>query len=311
MQNPMRSDPDPFLIVITGPTAVGKTLLSIEIAKSLSTEILSADSRQFFREMKIGTARPADEILSSVPHHFIGHLSVTDYYNVSRFETDVLATLKVIFEKADTVLLVGGSGLYINAVCQGIDELPDPDDLIRKQLKELYHTDGIKGLQDQLKSLDPVYFQQVDQSNPNRLLRAIEVCLTTGLTYSALRKNKPVQRDFRIIKIGLYRDREDLNQLINFRVEKMMEAGLLDEVKGLLPFREMNALNTVGYKELFDHLDGKYPLDLAVEKIKTNTRRFAKRQMTWFRKDKEINWFHADDLLGVKRLIDINVKSGM
>ena len=292
---PMNSDSPGMLIVLTGPTAVGKTSLSIEIAKLLSAEIVSADSRQFFREMKIGTARPSVELLQMVPHHFIAHLSIHDYYNVSRFESDALLKLDQLFTTSSSALLVGGSGLYINAVCHGIDELPDPDGTLREQLKNLYQNKGIKVLQDKLSELDPIYFKEVDQSNPKRLSRAIEVCLTTGLPYSSLRKNKAKPRKFRIIKIGLQRDREELNKIINSRVDRMMEEGLLDEVKELIPFRNLNALKTVGYKELFDHFDGKYTIAQAVEKIKTNTRRFAKRQMTWFRKDKEINWFHPDE----------------
>lgn len=297
----MNSESNDVLVVITGPTCVGKTLLSIEIARTFSAEILSADSRQFYREMKIGTARPSDDILSVVPHHFIGHLSIRDHYNVSRFETDVITALPGIFKRSSVALLVGGSGLYINAVCHGIDELPDPDDATRRQLKEVYLEEGIIGLQRRLKDLDPLYFKEVDRSNPNRMLRAIEVCMTTGRTFSELRKNKPVKRDFRIIKVGLQRDREDLNGRINMRVEGMMEEGLLEEVRNLLPYRDLNALNTVGYKELFAYLDGKCSLGQAVEKIKTSTRRFAKRQMTWFRKDREINWFHPG---GPREIVD-------
>jgi tRNA dimethylallyltransferase len=245
--------------------------------------------------MKIGTARPSDEQLTIVPHHFIGHLSISDYYNVSKYESDVLKTLEHLFAGSSFAILTGGSGLYINAVCHGIDELPDPDQSLREQLKDLYHREGIRFLQEKLRELDPEYCKKVDLSNPNRLLRAVEVCLTTGVTYSELRKNRRTPRNFRIIKVGLQRDREDLNQRINQRVEAMMQEGLLEEAKALAPYRNLNALNTVGYKELFDHLEGKYSLEQAVEKIKTNTRRFAKRQMTWFRKDKEIKWFHPDE----------------
>jgi tRNA dimethylallyltransferase len=292
----MNSDSPALLVVLTGPTAVGKTTLSIELAKTLSAEILSADSRQFYREMKIGTARPSERILQLVPHYFIAHLSIHDPYNVSRFESDALEKLDSLFGNSSFALLVGGSGLYMNAVCHGIDELPDPDDALREHLKNIYQEEGIGALQEKLRDLDPGYFEQVDQSNPKRLLRAIEVCLTTGLPYSSLRKNIAKPRKFRILKIGLQREREDLNRIIDSRVDKMMYDGLLKEVAGLLPFRRLNALNTVGYKELFNYLDGNYTLDKAVEKIRTNTRRFAKRQMTWFRKDKEINWFHPDDL---------------
>ena len=301
---PMNSDSDHFLIVITGPTASGKTTLSIEIAKFFSAEILSADSRQFYREMKIGTAKPSDEQLTIVPHHFIGHLSISDYYNVSKYESDVLKTLEHLFAGSSFAILTGGSGLYINAVCHGIDELPDPDQSLREQLKDLYQKKGIRILQEKLRELDPEYYRKVDLSNPNRLLRAVEVCLTTGVSYSELRKNRRVPRNFRIIKLGLQRDREDLNRRINRRVETMMEDGLLEEVKELLPYRHLNALNTVGYKELFDYLDGKYSLAQAVEKIKTNTRRFAKRQMTWFRKDKEIHWFHPDEFEKIVQMVE-------
>ena len=300
---PMNSDSPAILIVITGPTAVGKTSVSIELARTLSVEILSCDSRQFYKEMKIGTGRPSLNQLQLIPHHFIAHLSIHDNYNVSRFESDALQKLDQLFKTSPFALLVGGSGLYINAVCHGIDDLPDPDRALRDQLNNLYHTEGIKALQDKLWELDPIYFKHVDQSNPKRLLRAIEVCLTTGLMYSSLRKNEPKPRKFRILKIGLQRDREDLNNRINSRVDQMMEEGLLAEVKELIPFRHLNALNTVGYKELFDYFDGKYTLEQAVEKIKTHTRRFAKRQMTWFRKDQEIQWFHPDDLHKILQLI--------
>jgi tRNA dimethylallyltransferase len=309
MRIPMNSDSPSVLIVLTGPTAVGKTSLSISIARTFSAEILSADSRQFFREIRIGTAQPSIELLQSVPHHFIAHLSIHDQYNVSLFESDVLLKLDHLYKTSSSALLVGGSGLYINAVCHGIDELPDPDGALREQLINLYQSKGIKSLQDKLRVLDPVYFKQVDQSNPKRLLRAIEVCLATGLPYSSLRKNEPKPRKFRILKIGLHRDRDELNEHINARVDQMMEDGFLTEVKGLMPFRHLNALNTVGYKELFDHLDGKYSLEQAVEKIKTNTRRFAKRQMTWFRKDQEISWFHPDDLIEIIRFIKQNSRT--
>jgi tRNA dimethylallyltransferase len=292
----MNSELSRLLVVLAGPTAVGKTSASIEIAKALSCEILSSDSRQFYREMMIGTARPSQEILNIIPHHFIAHLSIHDSYDVSRFETDALHLLERLFVNHRTALMVGGSGLYINAVCQGIDELPDPDDSLRRELKDLLKKEGIGALQQKVKQLDPVYYGQVDLANPNRLLRAVEVSFATGIPYSSLRKNKPKHRNFRIIKIGLQRDRDELNKRINDRVDDMMTGGLMNEVKGLFPFRSLNALNTVGYKELFDHLDGKFTVDQAVEKIKTNTRRFAKRQMTWFRKDQEIRWFHPDEV---------------
>jgi len=292
----MTIDSKPLLIVITGPTAIGKTSLSIKVATAFSTEIISADSRQFYKEMRIGTATPAAAELKAVPHHFIGHISIHDAYNVSHFEEDALKKLDQLFTGRDYIILTGGSGLYINAVCHGIDDLPDPDNGLRTKLKELYHAEGITALQDKVKEIDPEYYIEVDQSNPKRLLRAIEVCLTTGVTYSSLRKNKPKPRNFKVLKIGLTRNREELYRRINHRVDKMMDEGLLSEAKSLYSYRHLNALNTVGYKEVFDYLDAKITLDEAVEKIKTNSRRYAKRQLTWFRKDPEITWFHPDDL---------------
>jgi len=296
-------DSKPLLIVITGPTAIGKTSLAIKVATAFSTEIISADSRQFYEEMRIGTATPAAAELEAVPHHFIGHISIHDAYNVSRFEEDALKKLDQLFTTRNQIILTGGSGLYINAVCHGIDDLPDPDNGLRVKLQELYHTQGITALQDKVKEIDPEYYTGVDQSNPKRLLRAIEVCLTTGVTYSSLRKNKPKPRNFKVLKIGLTRDREELYRRIDHRVDKMMDEGFLSEAKALYPYRHLNALNTVGYKELFDHLDAKITLGEAVEKIKTNSRRYAKRQLTWFRKDPEINWFQADDLNGIMNII--------
>ncbi len=299
----MTIDSRSLLIVITGPTAIGKTSLAIKVATAFSTEIISADSRQFYKEMRIGTATPAAAELKAVPHHFIGHISIHDTYNVSHFEEDALKKLDQLFTTRNQIILTGGSGLYINAVCHGIDDLPDPDNGLRNKLKELFDAHGIKALQDKVKEMDPEYYAEVDQSNPKRLLRAIEVCLTTGVTYSSLRKNKPKPRNFKVLKIGLTRDREELYRRIDHRVDKMMDEGFLSEAKALYTYRHLNALNTVGYKELFDHLDAKITLDEAVEKIKTNSRRYAKRQLTWFRKDPEINWFQADDLNGIMNII--------
>jgi tRNA dimethylallyltransferase len=304
----MNIDLSPCLVVIAGPSAVGKTSLSIRIARHFSTEIISADSRQFYKEMIIGTVRPAAEQLREIPHHFVGHLSVREPYNVSRFETDVLVLLEELFKKHPLVIMTGGSGLYIEAVCRGIDDLPDPDDATRLQLKDLLHRQGIQGLQDRLKVLDPVYHGQVDLSNPNRLLRALEVCLTTGVPYSLLRKNEPKQRNFRIIKIGLELSRGELDRRINERTDAMMQQGLLAEVKQLVPYRNLNALNTVGYKELFDHLDGTLSLEDAVRKIRTSTRRYAKRQMTWFRKDTAMTWFHPDQYDAIVRFINLTLQ---
>lgn len=284
------------LVVVLGPTAVGKTDVAIRLAKELHTEIISADSRQLYREIPIGTAAPAADQLEAVPHYFTGILSLHQDYNVSQYEKEVLALLRQKFREHDVMIMCGGSGLYIDAVCKGIDQFPDSDPILRKKLQEKWKQQGIKALQEQLKNLDPEYYALVDRQNHNRLMRAIEVCLQTGQKYSELRLNKPQKRDFNILKIGLQLPREILFENINRRTETMMENGWLEEAKKVLPFRKQNALNTVGYKELFAYLDGKLTLEEAVEKIKTNTRRYAKRQLTWFRKDREIRWFPPEDV---------------
>jgi len=274
---------------------VGKTSFGIELATHLQTEILSADSRQFYKELKIGTATPEDDELSLVKHHFIGHLSINDYYNVSMFENHALTTIDKLFASKEKAILLGGSGLYINVVCSGIDELPDPDPKLRNELNDTFKKEGISELRSMLIKLDPEYHSTVDLANPNRILRALEVCITTGKKYSDLRKQPSRKRDFNIIKIGLERDREELFERINQRVDKMMEKGLLEEAKHLSDHKDLNALNTVGYKELFAYLDNKCSLEEAIEKIKTNSRRYSKRQLTWFKKDPEYRWFHPDE----------------
>ena len=279
------------LIVLVGPTAIGKTSLSIEIAKTLETDIISADSRQFFKEMNIGTAKPSAEELKQVPHHLVGHISINQDYNVGKFEAEALETLNKIFTQKNTCLLCGGSGLYINAVCNGFDELPEIDSNIREELNNINQTLGITPLQNKLKELDPSYYDIVDKNNPQRIIRALEVCLSSGKTFSSYRSGKTNNRNFNIFKIGLDMDRGQLYERINLRVDEMIKAGLLKEVKSLINHKEKNALQTVGYKELFDYMDGKTNIDNAIELIKQNTRRYAKRQLTWFRKDKEINWF--------------------
>ncbi len=293
----------PLLVVLSGPTAVGKTSVAIQLAKALSAEIISADSRQFFREMTIGTACPSLEQLSSVPHHFIQQLSIHDNYNIGLYEKEVLAKLDVIFQKSRYALIVGGSGLYIRAVCHGTDLMPDNDPTIRTELKLLFGKEGIQALQKKLKVLDPEYYEKVDRDNPVRLIRALEVCISSGSAYSSLRKNKPAARKFRIIKLGLTLPREELYRRINFRTEEMMEAGLLDEARGLYPLRHLNALNTVGYKELFQYFDGEISLPAAIEMIKQNTRHYAKRQMTWMRKDPQIKWFSPEQKADIFKLI--------
>ncbi|MCK5776064.1 MAG: tRNA (adenosine(37)-N6)-dimethylallyltransferase MiaA [Bacteroidales bacterium] len=282
--------------IVAGPTAIGKTTFAIQLAKKMNAEIISADSRQFFKEMRIGTAVPSDEELEEVKHHFIQHLSIHNDYNVFQFEQDALAKIEQLHQSYDTVIVVGGSGLYLNALAYGIDDLPDPSEETRTALNNLFDNDGLSGLQAKLLDLDPKFYQQMDTQNPKRLKRALEVCITTGKTYSELRLGKAKSRDFEIKWIGLKQDRELLNAKINNRVDVMLEKGLLDEVKELYPLRDLNALNTVGYKEFFLWLDKQESYEWAVEKVKTNSRRFAKRQMTWFNKNKDIEWLDVDRL---------------
>ncbi|MFA6924538.1 MAG: tRNA (adenosine(37)-N6)-dimethylallyltransferase MiaA [Bacteroidales bacterium] len=282
------------LIVIVGPTAVGKTEFGILLATKLNTEIISADSRQFYKELKIGTAAPTDEELKKIKHHFVGHLSIADNYNVSKFETDALECLTKIFKINNYAVMVGGSGLYIDAVCNGIDELPDVDEELRNTLKEQLKKEGIESLRLLLKKLDPEYYSTVDKANPNRLLRALEVCIATGKSFSSLRSKIPKEREFGIIKIGLNRKREELYNIINRRVDLMIENGLVDEAKKYQEYKNFNALKAVGYREIFNYLEDKYSLEFAIEKIKTNTRHYAKRQLTWFRKDKNIIWYDTE-----------------
>ncbi|MCX6234134.1 MAG: tRNA (adenosine(37)-N6)-dimethylallyltransferase MiaA [Bacteroidetes bacterium] len=291
MVNLVTQQPFKFLIVIIGPTAIGKTTISIELANLFHTEIISADSRQFYKELKIGTASPSLDQLAQVRHHFIGHLNVTDPYNVYKFETDVLNLLTTLYSSKKYVVLVGGSGLYIDAVCKGIDVLPDPDPDLRKYLQEKWKKEGIASLQKDLSTLDPEYFTVVDKHNPKRLMRALEVCMTTGKKFSELRLSKPKARNYITVKIGLDLPREELFARINQRVDQMIEDGLIDEARSLWPYRHLNALNTVGYKELFEYLDGRIALDKAIGKIKTDSRHYAKRQLTWFKKDQDIMWF--------------------
>ena len=302
------NDPGPSLVIITGPTAIGKTRISIHFAKTFSTEIISCDSRQFYQELNIGVARPNKEELASVPHHMIGFLSIQDSYNVYQFEQDALALCKELFASHAIVIMTGGSGLYIRSIIQGIDDLPDPDPALRKQLKKEFEEVGISALQQKLNLLDPEYYEEVDLSNPKRLLRAIEVTVTTGIPYSSLRIKQSRKRPFRIIQVGLSTNREDLYDRINERVDEMFEMGLEKEARNLYPFRNLNALNTVGYKELFAYFDGIYSMEKAIEKIKTNTRRYAKRQLTWFRKDPSITWFEPDKLADIQNYVEGKIK---
>jgi tRNA dimethylallyltransferase len=290
----MSLDKNHNLIVIVGPTAVGKTSLGIYLAKHFGTEIISADSRQMLCELQIGTAPPSDEELASAKHYFIKSISVTDYYNASMFENEVHKLLQELFQKYSAILMVGGSTLYVDAVCYGIDDLPTVDPALRKQLMQQYHNEGIDFLRQQLKILDPKHYLKVDLRNPNRMLKAIEISLMTGKPYSSLLTATRKKRDFNIIKIGVNRERQELFQRINLRVDHMISDGLVDEVKSLLYARDSNALKTVGYREIFNYLDGNVSFEEAVEQIKTNTRRYAKRQITWFSRDKSIPWFHPD-----------------
>jgi tRNA dimethylallyltransferase len=293
-----------FMIVLLGPTGVGKTDISINLARHFNCEIISADSRQFFTEMRIGTAVPSELQLETIKHHFIRFLSIKDYYSSSLFERDVLNLLPAVFSKKNVILMSGGSGMYIDAVCEGIDDIPDVDPLVRNKFIAKYYQEGIEGLRAKLKLLDPEHYSKVDLKNYKRIIRALEICETAGRPYSSFLKKQKRERDFGIIKIGIERPREELYQRINRRVDDMIALGLEDEARQLYDFRNLNALNSVGYKEFFDVFDGKISREKAIELIKRNSRRYAKRQMTWWSKDKEIKWFHPDSLQDVIRHIE-------
>lgn len=289
------------LVVITGPTAVGKTALTIELAQHYGIPIINADSRQIYRELKIGTAAPSDEQLQQAPHLFVGTKSIDDYYNASMYEQEVLSYIK---ESSSPIeLLSGGSMMYIDAVCNGIDDIPTVREDIREEMKRRYKEEGLEALCEELKQLDPEHYAIVDRQNYRRVIHALEICHQTGKTYTSFRTQQKKERPFHIIKIGLNRDREELYQRINQRVDQMMADGLLDEVKGLVEKRHTNALNTVGYKELFDYLDGRWPLEEAVERIKGNTRRYARKQLTWYKRDEDMRWFHPDNIQDILNYI--------
>lgn len=284
------------LVVVLGPTAIGKTSLSINLAKHYSTEIVSADSRQFFKELLIGSAPPSTDELKQVRHHFIQHLSVSEDYNVGNFEEDAIQKIEELFQKKDKVILVGGSGLYIDAICKGIDKMPEISSKMRKNIINIYNEKGIEFLQKEVKSKDPKYYCEVDKKNPQRLMRALEIIYSTNKTYSSYKTKIPKKRNFKIVKVGLQIQREILYDKINNRVEEMISKGLLKEVESLLRYRHKNSLQTVGYKELFDYFDGVITLKEAIDKIKQNTRRFAKRQITWFKKDKSTTYFSPENI---------------
>ncbi len=274
---------------------MGKTALCLEIAQQLSIPVINADSRQIFRELKIGTAAPTAEQLRQTPHHFVGTLSIGDYYSASLYERDVLKLLDSLFKNSDYALLAGGSMMYIDAVCHGIDDIPTVDEDTRREMKRRLSEEGLEALVSELKRLDPEHYEVVDRHNPRRVVHALEICHISGRTYTSFRTAVKKQRPFNIIKVGLYREREELYSRINSRVDNMMDSGLVEEARSLLPYRDKNALNTVGYKEMFNYFDGLWTLDEAVARIKGNTRRYARKQLTWFKRDQDMQWFHPDE----------------
>ncbi len=298
-----------FLIVLVGPTGVGKTDISIDIARYFKSEIISADSRQFFREMKIGTAVPTEQQLKTIKHYFIGFLSIKDYYSSSLFERDVLELLPKLFSKNNIILMSGGSGMYIDSVCNGIDDIPDVDPDVREKYIDQYNAEGIEGLRVTLKLLDPEHYANVDLKNYKRIIRALEICDTAGRPYSSFLKKQKRERDFVIIKIGLERPREDLYKRINSRVDNMVAMGLKNEAKQLYEFRNLNALKSVGYREFFDVFEGNISEEKAIELIKRNSRRYAKRQLTWWGKDKDIKWLNPEHTQEIIQFIENEIKS--
>lgn len=302
---------DKTLLVLLGPTGVGKTEWSLRIAEALQCPILSADSRQIYRGMSIATAAPTPGQLSRVPHYFVGTLSPEEYYSASEFEQEALALLQKLYQTHPTVMMTGGSMLYIDAVCKGIDEIPTIDETLRKDLQEIYRDEGIDPIRRQLKLLDPVFYDQVDLKNHKRVIHALEVCLMAGKPYSSLRTNPRKKRPFRILKVGLTRDREELYERINRRVDEMARDGLVEEAREFYPYRRLNSLNTVGYKELFDYFDGKCGLDFAIDKIKQHSRNYARKQLTWFKKDPDTFWINLskENETAMRGIFDL-VRSG-
>lgn len=293
------------LIVIFGPTGVGKTELSLQIAEQFGSCIISADSRQFYRDIPIGTAAPTLEQLARVKHYFVGTLGLEDYYSAAQYETDTLQLLAQLFEQQDVVVMSGGSMMYIDAVCNGIDDIPTVTDETRQLMRSRYEAEGLESLVSELRLLDPAYYECVDRKNTARVLHALEICYQTGHTFTSFRTGKKKPRPFNIIKVGLNRPRPELFDRINHRVSAMMDEGLLDEVQRVLPFRNCNSLNTVGYKELFNYLDGDWELDFALDRMRKNTRVYAKKQLTWFKRDESVCWFHPEELSICDRVHDI------
>ena len=291
------------LVILLGPTAVGKTELSLRLADCFHSPILSCDSRQLYRDLPIGTAAPTADQLARAHHYFIGTLGLEDYYSAAQYEQDALAVLAQEFQTHDTLVMTGGSMMYIDAVCEGIDDIPTVDDETRNLLKQRYAAEGLEPLQKELRLLDPEYYAACDIRNTKRVIHALEICYMTGRTYTSFRVRAKKQRPFRILKVGLCRERADLFDRINRRVTQMADQGLVEEARRVLPYRHCNSLNTVGYKEIFQYLDGEWSLDFALEKIRRNTRVYAKKQMTWFKKDEATRWFHPNDEAGILRYI--------
>lgn len=294
----------PTLIVLIGPTGIGKTDLSLNIAEHYNTEIISADSRQLYADLKIGTAAPTPEQLARVKHHFVGTLQLTDYYSAAQYEAEVMKKLDELFKKHSVIVLTGGSMMYVDAVCKGIDDIPTVDEETRKTLMQHYENVGLERLCAELKILDPEYYDIVDKKNPKRVIHALEICYMTGQTYTSFRTSQTKERPFNIIKVGLRREREELYARINKRVDIMMEDGLLEEAKSVYQYKDLNSLNTVGYKEMFKYLDGEWELPFAIEKIKQNSRIYSRKQVTWFKRDTDITWFHPDDTDNIMSFIE-------
>lgn len=294
----------PTLIVLIGPTGIGKTDLSLNIAEHYNTEIISADSRQLYADLKIGTAAPTPEQLARVKHHFVGTLQLTDYYSAAQYEAEVMKKLDELFKKHSVIVLTGGSMMYVDAVCKGIDDIPTVDEETRKTLMQHYENVGLERLCAELKILDPEYYDIVDKKNPKRVIHALEICYMTGQTYTSFRTSQTKERPFNIIKVGLRREREELYARINKRVDIMMEDGLLEEAKSVYQYKNLNSLNTVGYKEMFKYLDGEWELPFAIEKIKQNSRIYSRKQVTWFKRDTDITWFHPDDTDNIMSFIE-------
>ena len=294
----------PTLIVLIGPTGIGKTDLSLNIAEHYNTEIISADSRQLYADLKIGTAAPTPEQLARVKHHFVGTLQLTDYYSAAQYEAEVMKKLDELFKRHNVIVLTGGSMMYVDAVCKGIDDIPTVDEETRKTLMQHYENVGLERLCAELKILDPEYYDIVDKKNPKRVIHALEICYMTGQTYTSFRTSQTKERPFNIIKVGLKREREELYARINKRVDIMMEDGLLEEAKSVYQYKDLNSLNTVGYKEMFKYLDGEWELPFAIEKIKQNSRIYSRKQVTWFKRDTDITWFHPDDTDNIMSFIE-------